>query len=68
MRKEKRGGGGRDPKFPIWATRNVVVWAQVGKEFPDMRQSEREIKFIRVGGAARTVGQLKRKPILNRGP
>jgi len=38
------------------------------KEFPDMRQSEREIKFIRVGGAARTVGQLKRKPILNRGP
>ena len=68
MRKEKRGGGGRDPKFPIWATRNVVVRAQVGKEFPDMRQSEREIKFIRVGGAARTVGQLKRKPILNRGP
>ena len=46
----------------------VMVQGQVGKEFPDMRQSEREIKFIRVGGAARTVGQLKRKPILNRGP
>ena len=42
--------------------------AGLEKEFPDMRQSEREIKFIRVGGAARTVGQLKRKPILNRGP
>ena len=68
MRKEKRGGGGRDPKFPIWATRNVVVRAQVGKEFPDMRQSEREIKFIRVGDTVRTVGQLKGEPMLNKGP
>ena len=68
MRKEKRGGGGRDPKFPIWATRNVVVWAQVGKEFPDMRQNEREIKFIRVGDTVRTVGQLKGELVLNRGP
>ena len=25
-----------------------MVWALVGKEFPDMRQSEREIKFISV--------------------
>ena len=68
MKKEKQGGGGRDPKFPIWATRNVVVRAQVGKEFPDMRQSEREIKFIRVGDTVRTVGQLKGELVLNRGP
>ena len=27
----------------------VVVWAWVGKEFPDTRQDERRIKFIRVG-------------------
>ena len=27
----------------------VMVWAWVGKEFPDMRQDERRIKFIRVG-------------------
>ena len=39
--------------------RTVVVQAQVGKEFPDMRQKRREIKFIRVGDAVRTVGQLK---------
>ena len=32
---------------------------QVGKEFPVMRQNERRIKFIRVGGAVRTVGWLK---------
>ena len=68
MRKEKRGGGGRDPKFPIWATRNVVVQTQVGKEFPDVRQSEREIKFIRVGDTVRTAGQLKGELVLNRGP
>ena len=37
----------------------VMVWAQVGKEFPDMRQNGREIKFIRVGDTVRTVGQLK---------
>ena len=35
-----------------------MVWAKVGKEFPDMRQNEREIKFIRVEDAVRTVGQL----------
>ena len=27
----------------------VVVWAQVGKEFPNTRQDERRIKFMRVG-------------------
>ena len=26
-----------------------MVWAWVGKEFPDMRQNEREIMFIRMG-------------------
>ena len=46
----------------------VVVQVQVGKEFPDVRQNEREIKFIRAGDAIRTVGQLKGEPTLNRGP
>ena len=45
-----------------------MVWAPFGKEFPDMRQSEREIKVIRMGDSIRTVGQLKREPSLNRGP
>ena len=45
-----------------------MVHVQVGKEFPDMRQNEREIKFIRVKDAVRTVGQLKGEPALNRGP
>ena len=45
-----------------------MVREQVGKEFPDMRQNEREIKFIRVGDAVRTVGQLKGELMLNRGP
>ena len=31
-----------------------MVWAWAGKEFPDMRQNEREIKLIRVGDAVRT--------------
>ena len=26
-----------------------MVQAQVGKEYPDMRQDERRVKFIRVG-------------------
>ena len=45
----------------------VVVCVRVGKEFPDMRQNEREIKFIRLGEAVRTVGQLKGEQMLNRG-
>ena len=32
-----------------------------------MRQNEREIKFIRMGDAVRTVGQLKGEPMLNKG-
>ena len=47
---------------------SVVLRARVGKEFPDMRQNKREIKFIRVGDAVRTVGQLKGEPTLNRAP
>ena len=46
----------------------VMVWAQVGKEFPDMRQNEREIKFIRVGDIVRTAGKLKGERTLNGGP
>ena len=34
----------------------VLVWVQVGKAFPDMRQNERRIKFIRMGDAVRTAG------------
>ena len=41
-----------------------MVCAWVGKEFPDMRQNEREIKFIRVGETVRTAGQLKGEPTL----
>ena len=48
------------------AKSRVVVRAWVGKEFPDMRQNERRIKFIRVGDAIRTAGQGD--PMLNRGP
>ena len=40
----------------------VMVWVRVGKEFPDMRQKEREIKSIRVGDAVRRAGQLKGEP------
>ena len=45
-----------------------MVQSCVGKEFPDMRQNERKIKFIRMGDAVRTAGQLKGKLTLNRGP
>ena len=41
---------------------SVVVCAWVGKEFPDMRQSERRIKSVRVGDAIRISGQLKGQP------
>ena len=42
----------------------VVVCARSGKEFPDMRQSERRTEFIRVGDAVRTAGPLKGESIL----
>ena len=39
-----------------------VSWSlvQVGKEFPDVRQNERRMEFIRVGDTVRTAGWLKR--------
>ena len=40
----------------------VCVWA--GKEFPDMRQNERRIEFIRAGDAVRTAGSLKGESML----
>ena len=46
----------------------VVVHARVGKEFPDMKQNEKEVKFIRVRDADRTVGQLEGELMLSRGP
>ena len=46
----------------------VVFRAQVRKGFPDIRQNEREIKFIRVGDAVGAVGQLEGKVMLNGGP
>ena len=46
----------------------VAVRAWVGKEFPDMRQNEREIKFTTVGDAVLTVGQLKGEATWNKGP
>ena len=45
-----------------------MVQARARKEFPDMRQNEREIKFIRIGEAVRRAGQLKRELTLNRDP
>ena len=45
-----------------------MVHARVGKEFPDMRQNERKIKFITLGDAVRTAGWLKGKQMLNRAP
>ena len=45
-----------------------MVQAWVGKEFPDMRQNEREIKFIRMGDTVRPAGQLKGDSTLKRGP
>ena len=43
-----------------------MVHSWVGKEFPDMRQKEKEIKLIKVGDTVRTVGWIKRGPTLNR--
>ena len=36
-----------------------MVYVQVGKEFPDMRQNERGIEFIRAGNTVRIAGWLK---------
>ena len=45
-----------------------MVQVRLGKEFPDLRLNEREIKFIRVGDTVRRAGQLKGEPTLNGGP
>ena len=36
-----------------------MVRAQVGKEFPENSQNKREVKFIRVGDAVRTVSNSR---------
>ena len=41
---------------------SVTVCAQVGTEFPDMRQNERRVKFINVGYVVRTGGWLMGEP------
>ena len=45
-----------------------MVHARVEKEFPDTRQNERKIKFIRLRDAVRTAGWLKEEQTLNRAP
>ena len=40
----------------------VVVCGWVGKEFPDVRQNERRLEFVRVGDGVRAVGQLVGEP------
>ena len=45
-----------------------MAQAWVRKEFPEMRQNEKEIKFIKVRDAVRTVGQFKGELMLSRGP
>ena len=39
----------------------VMVCVQVGTEFPDMRQNERRVKFVRVGDTGGKAGRLKGK-------
>ena len=51
----------------IGLTPGLCRRVRVGKEFPDMRQNGREIKFIRVGDSVRKSGLLKEEPTLNRG-
>ena len=46
----------------------VMIHSWVGKEFPDMRQNEREMKLIIAGDTVGTVGWIKGEPTLNRCP
>ena len=64
---KQRASGQEEVSALIYFT-YVVVRVWVGKECPDMRQNEREIKRIRVGDAVRRAGPLKGEPSLNRGP
>ena len=41
----------------------VVVYVQVGREFPDTRQNERRREFARAGDAVRPVGWLKTETV-----
>ena len=41
----------------------VVVYVQVGREFPDTRQNERRREFTRAGDAVRPVGWLKTETV-----
>ena len=50
---------GQFPFPQIIPVSSVMVHEQLGKEFPDMRQNERRIKFIREGDMVRTAGWLK---------
>ena len=50
---------GKRPQVQVRTTKNVTVCVRVGKEFLDMRQNERRIKFIRVGDTTSTAGWLK---------
>ena len=45
----------------------VMIHSWVGKEFPDMRQNERENKVLE-WETVRTAGQLKGELTLNKGP
>ena len=40
----------------------VMVHVRAGKEFPDMKQNERRIKFIRVGDAISLLAQGRVEP------
>ena len=43
--------------------KRFVSWSVCGLEkFPDMRQNEKRLKFIRVGDTVRTESWLKRNP------
>lgn len=43
-----------------------MVCVQFGREFPDTRQNEKRIKFLRTGDGVRKAGQLKGELVLNR--
>ena len=42
-----------------------MVYAQIGKKFPDMRQNEGRIKLIRVGDALGTEAGSRKSPSLS---
>ena len=40
----------------------IMVCPWVAKEFPDVRQNEKRVKFTKLGDAVRTMGWLKGEP------